>query len=121
MASLIPRLRTAAPRVATTATTRHFTTSTVLQKAPPHIPDNLGEGHIKGRTGGGEKLKSSAENASPEPKISNLSIPGVDAKKHMTEEQKKEVDKHNEEFEQKHDKGQRADADKVDKKFWKRQ
>ena len=75
---------------------------------------------MKGKTGGGEKLKSSAESASPEPKISNLSIPGVDAKDYLTEEQKQDVDKHNEEFEQKHDKGQRADADKVDKKFWRR-
>jgi hypothetical protein len=120
MASLIPRLRTAAPRVATTITTRYLSSSTILQRQP-RVPDELGEGHVKGKTGGGEKLQSSADNASPKPKISNLSIPGVDAKEHMTEEQKKEVDEHNEEFEQKHDKGHKAGADKVDKNFWRRQ
>lgn len=75
---------------------------------------------MKGTTGGGKKLDSSADGAAPQPKISNLSIPGNDPTASMTKEQKKEVDEHNKEFERKHDRGQTAEGDKVDKEFWKR-
>ncbi|KAK2031573.1 hypothetical protein LX32DRAFT_637153 [Colletotrichum zoysiae] len=50
----------------------------------------------------------------PQPKISNASV----GSEKLTEEQKREVDKHNEDFEKKHDTAAPADKDKVDKKFW---
>jgi transcription initiation factor TFIID subunit TAF12 len=82
------------------------------------MPDGLSERAAKGTTGGGEPLDSSARNSPPKPKISNLSVPGVDGQDKLTEEQRKEVDKHNKEFEDRHDRGNSAADDKVDKKFW---
>lgn len=72
----------------------------------------------KGRTGGGEPLSSSSENAVPKPKISNLSVPGADRSANLTKEQKEEVERHNKDFAAKHDHGNAAPDDKVDKKFW---
>ncbi|KAK3192329.1 hypothetical protein K4F52_001542 [Lecanicillium sp. MT-2017a] len=121
MSSLVPRLRSAAPARLASQTSRLLSTTPAALQREPHIPDELGEGKIKGSTGGGKKLDSSADGASPKPKISNLSIPGTDPTASMSEEQKKEVDEHNKDFERKHDRGQRAAEDKVDKKFWKGQ
>lgn len=72
----------------------------------------------KGRTGGGEPLGSSSENAVPKPKISNNSVPGVNTDGELTKEQKEEVDRHNKDFDAKHDHSEVAPGDKVDKKFW---
>ena len=36
----------------------------------------------------------------------------------LTEEQKKEVEEHNKDFDNRHDRGNVAPGDKVDKKFW---
>ena len=83
------------------------------------MPDALGDKRFKGRTGGGEALDSSSDNAPPKPKISNLSVPGSrDEEDALTEEQKKEVDEHNKEFDRKHDRSPSAPGDKVDKDFW---
>ncbi|KAL6818400.1 hypothetical protein GGI42DRAFT_347646 [Trichoderma sp. SZMC 28013] len=54
----------------------------------------------------------------PQPKISNLSMPGVNKSQELTEEQKEEVRQHNKDFEKKFDHGNTAPDDKVDKKFW---
>ncbi|KAF5980340.1 hypothetical protein FCOIX_4864 [Fusarium coicis] len=79
--------------------------------------DGLAEGEAKGRTGGGEALDASSKNAPPQPKVSNQSIPGNQTDE-LTEEQKKEVEEHNKDFDKKHDRGNVAPGDKVDKKFW---
>lgn len=73
-------------------------------------------GKAKGRTGGGEPL-SSSENPPPRPKIHNASVPGQGRDK-LTKEQQEEVDRHNADFEKKHDRASEASDDKVDKKFW---
>lgn len=70
----------------------------------------------KGRTGGGEPL-SSSRNPPPQPKITNASVPGEGRDK-LTKEQQDEVDRHNAEFEKKHDRASTAGEDKVDKDFW---
>lgn len=70
----------------------------------------------KGRTGGGEPL-SSSRNPPPQPKITNASVPGEGRDK-LTKEQQDEVDRHNAEFEKKHDRASTAGEDKVDKGFW---
>ena len=80
--------------------------------------ENILGGSAKGRTGGGEPLESSSRNAPPKPKVDNFSTPGADTNKELSEEQKREVEEHNRDFEEKHDKGTRAPEDKVDKKFW---
>ncbi|KAK0642052.1 hypothetical protein B0T16DRAFT_420948 [Cercophora newfieldiana] len=79
------------------------------------VPDALAQGEAKGRTGGGEPLESSHA-PPPRPKIYNASVHGGTSK--MTKEQKDEVDRHNEEFEKKHGRGQPASEDKVNKSFW---
>ncbi|KAI1753475.1 hypothetical protein F4782DRAFT_496471 [Xylaria castorea] len=76
-----------------------------------------GEIPQNGTADGGEGLKGpQGKNAPPQPKILNQSASGV--KSGLTEEQKREVEQHNQDFEKKHDKAQSAAADKVDKKFW---
>ena len=79
------------------------------------LPDSLADGSARGRTGGGEPLDSS-KNAPPQPKIFNASVraSGQD----LTEEQQEEVDRHNAEFDKKHDRAAAASGDLVDKKFW---
>ncbi|KAI3392469.1 hypothetical protein diail_5661 [Diaporthe ilicicola] len=81
--------------------------------------DRLAGSGAKGRTGGGEPL-SSSENPPPQPKINNASIPGQGTDK-LTKEQQEEVDRHNAEFEKKHDRASPAAEDKVDKNYWKGQ
>lgn len=78
--------------------------------------DGLAEGSVKGRTGGGEPLSSSS-NPPPKPKISNASVPGEGRDK-LTKEQQEEVDRHNADFDKKHDRASAAGSDKVDKSFW---
>ena len=80
------------------------------------IPDALANGDARGRTGGGPPLSSSHHSAPPQPKISNASVPGEKPK--LTKEQQAEVDEHNRDFEAKHGKGERAEDDKVNPKFW---
>ncbi|KAI0459844.1 hypothetical protein F5B21DRAFT_454425 [Xylaria acuta] len=71
----------------------------------------------KGTAKGGEALKGpQGKNAPPQPKILNQSADGVGSG--LTEEQKREVERHNQEFEKKHDRAESAPGDKVDKKFW---
>lgn len=73
----------------------------------------------KGRTGGGDSLEASS-NPPPRPKIHNASVPGSGPNK-LTKEQQEEVDRHNADFEKKHDRASSAEDDKVDKNFWKGQ
>lgn len=80
------------------------------------VPDGLATGDARGRTGGGEPLKSS-EHAPPQPKIFNAQV-SIDRKNDMTDEQQAEVEAHNRDFESKHDRAESAAEDKVDKKFW---
>ena len=46
---------------------------------------------IKGRTGGGEELNTTAAGALRKPKVSNFSTLGVKDRKNLTREQKEEV------------------------------
>lgn len=96
--------------------TRHLLASNSQSDAS--VVDGLADGSAKGVTGGGEPLESSAKHAAPKPKITNASIPGSSQTDTLTEEQKKEVDEHNKDFDKKHDRGNTAADDKVDKKFW---
>ncbi|KAJ8108196.1 hypothetical protein ONZ43_g6499 [Nemania bipapillata] len=74
-------------------------------------------GSRNGTAKGGEALKGpQGNNAPPQPKIINQSVNAV--KFGLTEEQKREVENHNQDFERKHDKAEAAPGDKVDKKFW---
>ncbi|KAI0112692.1 hypothetical protein F4776DRAFT_667265 [Hypoxylon sp. NC0597] len=66
---------------------------------------------------GGEALKGPQGKNSPKPKIQNQSIPGV--KPGLSDEQKQEVERHNRDFEKRHDRAAPASEDKVDSKFWK--
>ncbi|RYP42409.1 hypothetical protein DL767_000331 [Monosporascus sp. MG133] len=66
---------------------------------------------------GGEALKGPQGKGAPRPKIHNQSVPAM--KSGLSDEQKQEVEKHNEEFEKRYDRGNQAPGDKVDKKFWK--
>ncbi|KAM7183112.1 hypothetical protein V8F20_012742 [Naviculisporaceae sp. PSN 640] len=79
------------------------------------VPDELANGSVRGRTGGGEAL-SSSQDAPKKPKVDSHSLPGGDPK--LTKEQQKEVDEHNREFEAKHGRAQPAEDDKVDPKYW---
>lgn len=80
------------------------------------IPNN-DKGAKTGTAYGGEALKGTeGKNAPPRPKILNQSASGVESD--LTKEQKEEVDQHNREFDEKHDKSEPAPQDKVDKKFW---
>ncbi|QBZ60668.1 hypothetical protein PoMZ_07610 [Pyricularia oryzae] len=79
--------------------------------------DSLSERDALGRTGGGKPLESSSENAPPPPKVNNSSIPG-DGRDKLSKEQKQEVDEHNREFEERHDRASPASKDKVNKSFW---
>lgn len=78
--------------------------------------DGLADSSAKGRTGGGEPLSSSS-NPPPKPKITNASVPGEGRDK-LTKEQQEEVDRHNADFDKKHDRASAAGEDKVDKGFW---
>lgn len=66
---------------------------------------------------GGEALKGPQGKGTPSPKIHNQSIPG--AKEGLSDEQKQEVERHNQDFEKRHDRASPAEQDKVDSKFWK--
>lgn len=77
-----------------------------------------GDVRAKGRTGGGEPLESS-ENAPPRPKVHNAKVPLGGGRDSLTKEQQEEVDRHNADFEKKHDRASKAAEDKVDKDFWK--
>ncbi|KAI1111100.1 hypothetical protein F5Y14DRAFT_426633 [Nemania sp. NC0429] len=68
-----------------------------------------------GVANGGEGLKGPQGKKAPQPKILNQS---TNAASSLTEEQKQEVERHNRDFEQRHDKAESAPGDKVDKKFW---
>ena len=100
---------------------RHFLAASprLNDKGDSGIPDVLAGEGAKGSTGGGEPLDSSSRNAPPKPKISNLSVPGVDKSAELTKEQKQEVEEHNREFDKRHDRSEAAPGDKVDEKFWK--
>ncbi|GAW12706.1 hypothetical protein ANO14919_020760 [Xylariales sp. No.14919] len=69
-----------------------------------------------GTARGGEALKGPQGKNAPQPKILNQSANG--AKPGLTDEQKREVERHNQDFEQKHDRAESAPQDKVDKRFW---
>ncbi|TLD32953.1 hypothetical protein PspLS_01160, partial [Pyricularia sp. CBS 133598] len=79
--------------------------------------DSLSERDALGRTGGGKPLESSSKNAPPPPKVNNSSIPG-DGRDKLSKEQKQEVEEHNREFEERHDRASPASKDKVNKSFW---
>ncbi|KAI0122951.1 hypothetical protein BJ170DRAFT_642768 [Xylariales sp. AK1849] len=76
-----------------------------------------GEVANKAARKGGEALKGPQGAGTPQPKIHNQAIPGTKAG--LSEEQKREVEQHNEEFEKRHDRAQPAEQDKVNKGFWK--
>lgn len=76
-----------------------------------------GSGDARGRTGGGEALESSA-NPPPRPKVRNASVPLGKGKEALSPEQQEEVDRHNADFDKKHDRAGSAAEDKVDKDFW---
>ncbi|KAM0433018.1 hypothetical protein ACHAPT_004723 [Fusarium lateritium] len=108
-----------APRLTPTIRPLHQTRILAQeQNNEESIIDGLAGGSAKGRTGGGEPLEASSANAPPQPKVSNQSIPGSTQTDTLTEEQKREVEEHNRHFEKKHDHGNQAPDDKVDKKFW---
>ncbi|KAK1249359.1 hypothetical protein MKX07_002875 [Trichoderma sp. CBMAI-0711] len=66
-----------------------------------------------------ETQKKTKKGSVPQPKISNLSMPGVNKSEELTKEQKEEVRKHNEDFDKNFGHGgQTAPDDKVDKNFW---
>jgi hypothetical protein len=83
--------------------------------ASPAEADAVASGDAAGATGGGEPL-SSSKNPPPQPKIHNAKIPGSGMK--LSKEQQEEVDRHNEDFEKKHDRAAPAADDKVNKGFW---
>jgi hypothetical protein len=64
-----------------------------------------------GSVGGGKDVQSGA--SSPGPKIHDHSTPSADSK-----EKQAEVEQHNKEFEEGHDRAPPAEDDKVDKRFW---
>ncbi|KAI1767497.1 hypothetical protein GGR53DRAFT_113578 [Hypoxylon sp. FL1150] len=66
---------------------------------------------------GGEALKGPQGKGTPSPKIHNQSVPG--AKQGLSDEQKQEVERHNQDFDKRHDRAPAAEDDKVDSKFWK--
>lgn len=66
---------------------------------------------------GGEALKGPQGEGTPQPKVMNQSIPG--AKSGLSDEQKQEVERHNVDFDKRHDRAAPAAHDKVDQKFWK--
>ncbi|KAI0883250.1 uncharacterized protein GGS22DRAFT_168234 [Annulohypoxylon maeteangense] len=66
---------------------------------------------------GGEALKGPQGKGAPSPKIYNQAIPAV--KSGLSDEQKQEVERHNADFEKRHDRAAPASEDKVDPKFWK--
>ncbi|KAI2471939.1 hypothetical protein F4781DRAFT_64126 [Annulohypoxylon bovei var. microspora] len=66
---------------------------------------------------GGEALKGPQGKGTPSPKIHNLAMPAV--KSGLSDEQKQEVERHNADFEKRHDRAAPASDDKVDSKFWK--
>ncbi|RCI09956.1 hypothetical protein L249_8583 [Ophiocordyceps polyrhachis-furcata BCC 54312] len=76
----------------------------------------------KGKTGGGPALGSTARGA-PEgpPKVVNARVSAVEPERDFDDEQRREVERHNEAFERKHDVSQAAPGgdSKVDEKFWK--
>ena len=74
-------------------------------------------GEVPGSHKGGEALKGAQGKDAPKPKVLNQSVPG--AKPGLSKEQKQEVEAHNAEFEQRHDRAPPAAADKVNKNFWK--
>lgn len=117
LTSLRPTLRLA-PRITTRPfhQTRHFLQDDKADNG--EYVDGLAGGKVKGKAAGGQPLESSSDNAPPKPKVWNQSIPGGSQQETLTEEQKKEVEEHNRDFEKKHDIGNRAGEDKVDKKFW---
>jgi len=65
---------------------------------------------------GGEGLKGPQGEGAPKPSVRSQSMPG--AKPGLTEEQKREVENHNVEFDQRHDRSSQAPDDRVNKKFW---
>jgi len=114
------RVIAAVPRVSTSPSSRllHTTPRALFASNPGAVPDDLANNPVKGRTGGGEPLDSSAPYGASQPKVSNHSVPGHNGVKNMSPEQKKEVEEHNKDFEAKHDTSSPAPEDKVDKKFW---
>ncbi|KAI1104898.1 hypothetical protein F4804DRAFT_305798 [Jackrogersella minutella] len=66
---------------------------------------------------GGEALKGPQGKGTPSPKIHNQAVPAV--KSGLSDEQKQEVERHNADFEKRHDRAAPAEQDKVDSKFWK--
>ncbi|KAI1503571.1 hypothetical protein F5X99DRAFT_374787 [Biscogniauxia marginata] len=67
---------------------------------------------------GGEALKGPQGKGAPSPKIHNQGMPGT--KQGLSDEQKQEVERHNKDFEKRHDRAEPAADDKVDKNFWQR-
>ncbi|CZS90718.1 uncharacterized protein RCO7_06752 [Rhynchosporium graminicola] len=72
-------------------------------------------GEIGGRSGGKSSSPEEKSKNGAAPKLAGDDVPGSDNSK----EKQAEVEQHNKEFEQGHDRAPPAAEDKVDKKFWK--
>ncbi|KAH6995829.1 hypothetical protein BKA56DRAFT_666117 [Ilyonectria sp. MPI-CAGE-AT-0026] len=112
------RIARARPGLYAAAATRRLHQEQDPKDNGASVIDGLAAGSAKGRTGGGKPLSSSSKNAPPQPKITNQSVPGNSQMAQLTEEQRREVEEHNRDFDAKHDRGQTAPDDRVDKKFW---
>lgn len=68
-----------------------------------------------------ENIKGSEQpdNPTPKPKVFNNAVPGT-GDKHLSKEQQEEVDRHNADFEEKHDLAAGRADNKVDTGFWAR-
>ncbi|KAI2608238.1 uncharacterized protein GGS25DRAFT_266307 [Hypoxylon fragiforme] len=68
---------------------------------------------------GGEALKGPQGKGTPSPKLHGQGMPSGNVKSGLSDEQKQEVERHNADFEKRHDRAAPAADDKVDPKFWK--
>ncbi|OAA34073.1 Metallo-hydrolase/oxidoreductase [Beauveria brongniartii RCEF 3172] len=105
-----------------TTTTTAFTMNFTPQRCIGTTPYLLARSNAhpnEDAMAGGEPLASTARSTPSKPKIFNSRMPGDGEAKHLTEEQKEEVEVHNRGFKNKNSRGQTAEDDKVNKKFWK--
>ncbi|KAL2214417.1 hypothetical protein CC79DRAFT_1328334 [Sarocladium strictum] len=75
---------------------------------PPVVVDQ----RTKGRTGGGESLRSTTFGAPAKPKVFNSSMPSDGSSVDLNEEQKREVDQRNRDFDKTSEPGQKIEDDK---------
>jgi len=100
------------------------TSTTSTQESAEH-PGPAAPADASAESGGSRSKEAKETGSSPtggqvgtsgpaaQPKIHDNATPAAEG-----EERQKEVDQHNKEFEQGHDRAAKAEDDKVDKKFW---